>query len=406
MKKSPAANVQYLLDVYGEVDSKCDHTIAEGIGSVHAWIRLNPSASLESNKFPLLHKIREWIDTPFTAFASHHGLPNFCFSRELLLRREYLTEYLEIIYEELAESFDRENPWVGHLRLEEGDPNVTQTINALVDFVYLCTAMVGPTETVVVMERRTSGLVFTKVTGKRTQRARGKLPKGIPAHRYFEDRRLHLCHLCSSMTEHLAERIENIDEIACQPAIASDAMLALKEGARLATPQFSTRYCTVHSPQQGGAVAYKRALRRREMYHAMRRLLINVRQTRTAPVNIIADRAAAFAIVDSCPVQGLLDDVPKLVDAYRASRLGSPERTTCSIDVLEKLQQLYASFEQIKHPLSRLVKAYYEGAEGTYLLAVELGVIPRSVDDNLAEVWPMFTDLVKNRNGSSFCLMV
>ncbi len=388
MKNSSIDHVRDLIAIHGKIETRTDPAIAAGIRRVHDWLLENPSGSLGSKKFPLLTILREAIDPSFEEFATRIGLGGFCYSEQLAERRIDIIDLFKISYRFLLFSKNEDREITAYLRLDQEFPGFKVTIDSLVWLSYLCCAMDGPTEKIVIAQRHPTGVKFDIQISKKRSRHISRRQANTPVHRYFDSSGLHLCELCSNMTEHARESIEVLTWAASQPAIAAEAIGALDNGARLSLPQFSATHCKLHSSQQKSSAAYRQGLRKLEQYHAMRAFLIIVRQISKCGINILADRAVSFAFVDECPERALIRNIPKLVDKFKGESYHVAEENPWAEEMLSHMEKMRMAFEKKNHPYQLIAKEYRSNTSDIYSHALELGIIPSDVDQNLHVVWP------------------
>jgi hypothetical protein len=402
VKNSSSDQVKELLRIHGAIENRTDPAVAEGIRRVHEWLLGNPSGSLSSKKIPLLSVLREEIDLPFDAFAMRIGFNQFCFSEQLTKLRTDIIDLLKDSYGNLLLSTDEEQEVKAYLNLDRNFPGFKDTIDSLVWLSYLCCSMDGPTETVVIAHRLQSGVQFDIKTGKKRTRHSNRRPSNIPIHRFFNNGGWHLCELCSNMTEHARESIEISKWAASHPAIAEQALTALRNGARLSLPQYSAAHCKFHSSQTKKNATYRRAVRRLEYYYAMRAFLIIVRKISRRGINILADRAVAFAFVNECPDNVIVKAIPSIVDKFESERYGVADSNPWAQEVLSHMEKMYLAFKKNNHPYVSIAMDYLSGSKNIYANALELGIIPRDVDENLRVVWPEMFHMLENGKAAMY----
>ena len=377
-KNSSNLRLDEALRLDGEPEPGCNRAVADGIRAVRRWLESTHSASLDSKKFPLATVLARHVDAPYLVFARTVGLSSPPYSEWVKAERSELVKH----FYDFADLRIREaNPhhqagYFGEYILQGTVPELFPTLNALIELTFLCCAADGRDGLVVLVNDEAKCLEV--VQGK--EKARHGSSSELPNHRYFAESN-RLCELCGDLTGQATHLIALREKPYRPIPDASRIRRILDNGARIMTPNHSDRFCEAHSPNKN-PTAYKRAWRRKEFAHAVRRLIILVRHAYEQPPHLLLDRQLAFALAGGIKGRSLFEKAVAVVDEYYVTPV--EDRRAASNDPAQ-YRQVIAIYEEMLEELQLrgnplyplLVAVKTSGSiDSSIDIAIELGVIP------------------------------
>lgn len=363
--------------------------VVEGVESVYRWIKENPLCTMNSTKLSLKKKVREQVDIAYKSFAESAKLPVVDLSQSIASDPSKFLSDLDRAFKEYRGLSDL----VSHNANEDKElffNELTTTIDVIKDLVFVCSLLSGRDIKVVELTDNILGI-------KRGKKSSPTKPKNISVHRNFNNSG-NLCEYCSRFTERATEILRAAKgEIFDSENGASKELI--RTGAPVQISEYSARFCSNHSPTQS-PIQYQSALKKINLYHAMRLFLIICRQiTHNDAGGIVLMRALSFAVVDALAGMKLHKGIPNLVDRYVATgshESSDKEMLNCCTQIINKLHERN---EQLASILFDLFIEKKDMQDDVYKRAVEAEIIPQTVDDNLLFAAQNFAQMIFAQGG-------
>jgi len=369
--KSRQSDIDVAFSLIFPFHKSADEKIVDAVKSTYDWIRKNPECSLSSKKCSLKVEVRNRVDPVFLAYAKSIDLPIMQISECLSEGHEYFEQTIK--------------KWSAGKRasmspIDEKYVNICKTTDVLIDLSMICSSLSGVDTLAIQMENTKTNTVVNKVRAKKSQRA---LTSEMPRELQFFDEE-NICELCSNFTER-ASAILQVKNLRGDPAAIN---LINEDGScRISTPGCSPRFCHEHSPKSN-PTRYQTAQEKKTAYSAMRYLLIACRKIlRHHPGNVILMRSLSFAVVDELKFKGkkLREAIPDVVDRYHS--MSDDNEDTEREKLIEFFQEIIGFIRSQNSQLYDILCMLYSNEDDqhddAYKSAVNNGIIPKIVDDNL-----------------------
>jgi hypothetical protein len=354
-KKSPGfERHEDAIRTYRHIDKNCDPVIAQAIETVQQLViahhRTNTKSLSMRTIAPLL---REHIDDLVVQWLDRFGEVPFIFSEVLVKEGTRGT----LRFDNMRIFLDAEQA-LGNQFLRV-PPTVAETASALTTLgLFCCTHRGDSVDMVTITSSKgkdgqpTTNIAYSRSKAKRLTDAGRKRRLHI-AIEFTEGPQDRYCRLCRNLSEQAEEIIRVTAATAIDQILDERAreLLRSNQNVLFHTPGLSDTYCKEHSPEYDHS-GYKKAYARRELYGAMRRLLIDGRLDAglSAPDYHIA-RTASFLIVDQCPNRKLVRATPQLIYDCHDAEVSQQGR------LAKHLTKIRDAFRDANHELADLVDA-------------------------------------------------